>query len=61
MNEFLENIVNRIAEQIISVNGGNRSRKAQDQFHFLRGIEHLVIQLWKGTQSVCKIVGNDIF
>ena len=50
MNEYLEDIVNRIAEQITSLVGRNRKRKVQDQFHFLHGVEHLIIQLWKGTQ-----------
>ena len=50
MNEYLEDIVNRIAEQITSLEGRDRKRKVQDQFHFLHGIEHLIIQLWKGTQ-----------
>ena len=50
MNEYLEDIVNRIAEQITSLEGRDRKRKVQDQFHFLHGVEHLIIQLWKGTQ-----------
>ena len=50
MNEYLEDIVNRIAEQITSLEGRDRKRKVQDQFHFLHGVEHLLIQLWKGTQ-----------
>ncbi len=49
MNEYLEDIVNRIAEQITSIEGRDRDRKVQDQYHFLQGIEHLIIQLWKGT------------
>ena len=50
MNEYLEDIVNRIAEQITSLEGRDRKRKVQDQFHFLHGVEHLIIQLWRGTQ-----------
>ena len=50
MNEYLEDIVNRIAEQITSIEGRDRKRKVQDQLHFLNGVEHLIIQLWKGTQ-----------
>ena len=50
MNEYLEDIVNRIAEQITSLEGRDRKRKAEAQFHFLYSIEHLLIQLWKGTQ-----------
>ena len=51
MNEYLEDIVNRIAEQITSLEGRDRKRKVQDQFHFLHGVEHLLIQLWKGTKK----------
>ena len=58
MNEYVENIVNQIAEQIISVEGDDCSRKVQDQFHFLNGIEHLVIQLWIGTQIHCGYEGG---
>ena len=50
MNEYLEDIVNRLAEQITSVEGRARKRRTQDQFHFLHGIEHIVVQLWKGTK-----------
>ena len=50
MNEYLEDAVNRLAEQIPSIEGRDRRRKAQNQFHFLHGIEHLIVQLWKGTQ-----------
>ncbi len=50
MNEYLEDAVNRIAEQIASLEGRDRKRKAEAQFHFLHGIEHLLIQLWKGTK-----------
>ena len=50
MNEYLEDIVNRIAEQITGSKDGGRSAKKQAYANFLHGIEHLIIQLWKGTQ-----------
>ena len=50
MNEYLEDIVNRIAEQITDSKDGGRSAKKQAYANFLHGIEHLIIQLWKGTQ-----------
>ena len=30
--------------------GRDRKRKTQDQYHSLHGIEHLLVQLWKGIQ-----------
>ena len=50
MNEYLEDIVNRIAEQITDLKDGGRSPKKQAYTNFLHGIQHLIIQLWKGTQ-----------
>jgi hypothetical protein len=50
MNEHLEDLIERIANQISLIEMRDRKRKAQDQFHFLHGIEHLLIQLWKGTK-----------
>ena len=48
--EYLKDSVNLKAEQSINLDGCERKRKVQDQPHFLSGIEHFVIQLWKGTQ-----------
>ena len=50
MNRYLEDIVNRIAEQITDLKDGGRSPKKQAYANFLHGVEHLIIQLWKGTQ-----------
>ena len=50
MNEYLEDIVNRIAEQITDLKDGGRSPKKQAYANFLHGVEHLIIQLWRGTQ-----------
>ncbi|MDB2639058.1 hypothetical protein N9Y91_08680 [Alphaproteobacteria bacterium] len=50
MNKYLEDIVNRIAEQITDLKDGGRSPKKQAYANFLHGVEHLIIQLWKGTQ-----------
>ena len=50
MNKYLEDIVNRIAEQITDLKDGSRSPKKQAYANFLHGVEHLIIQLWKGTQ-----------
>ena len=50
MNEFLLDLVNRLAAEITSAEGRDRRGKTTDQHHFLHGIQYLVIQLWKGTQ-----------
>ena len=50
MNEHVKEIVNRLAAQITEQEGGDRKRTGAAQAHFLHGIEHLIIQLWKGTQ-----------
>ena len=50
MNKYLEDIVNRIAEQITDLKDGGRSPKKQAYANFLHGVEYLIIQLWKGTQ-----------
>ena len=50
MNEHLTDIVNRLAAQITEQEGRDRKRTSEAQAHFLRGIEHLIIQLWKGTK-----------
>ena len=50
MNEHLTDIVNRLASQITEQEGRERKRTSEAQAHFLQGIEHLIIQLWKGTQ-----------
>ena len=50
MNEHLIDIVNRLASQITEQEGRDRKRTSEAQAHFLQGIEHLIIQLWKGTQ-----------
>ena len=50
MNKYLEDVVNRIAEQITDLKDGGRSPKKQAYANFLHGVEHLIIQLWKGTQ-----------
>ena len=50
MNEHLKDIVNRLAAQITELAGRDRRRAAEVQAKFLSGIEHLIIQLWKGTQ-----------
>ena len=50
MNKYLEDIFNLIAEQVKSSKGLVRERKAQDQSHLPHGVEHLIIQLWDGTQ-----------
>ena len=50
MNEHLTDIVDRLAAQITEQEGRERKRNAEAQAHFLHGIEHLIIQLWKGTK-----------
>ena len=50
INEYLLDIVHQIGEQITHLEGRERTRKAEAQKHFLYGIEHLLLQLWKGTQ-----------
>ena len=50
MNEHLTDIVDRLAAQITEQEGRERKRNAEAQAHFLNGIEHLIIQLWKGTK-----------
>ena len=50
INEHLLDIVHRVGEQITHQEGRERKRKAEAQKHFLFGIEHLLVQLWKGTQ-----------
>ena len=50
MNEHLTDIVNRLASHITERAGRDRKRDGDAQAHFLHGIEHLIIQLWKGTQ-----------
>ena len=50
MNEHLTDIVNRLASHITERAGRGRKRDGDAQAHFLHGIEHLIIQLWKGTQ-----------
>ena len=49
MNEHLTDIVNRLASQITEQEGRDRKRNGEAQAHFIHGIEHLIIQLWKGT------------
>ena len=46
MNEYLEDIVNRIAEQITDLKNDGRSAKEKRYANFLHGIEHLINQLW---------------
>ena len=50
MNEHLTDIVDRLAAQITEQEGRDRKRNAEAQAHFLHGIEHLIIQLLKGTK-----------
>jgi hypothetical protein len=50
MNEHLTDIVKSLASQITEQEGRDRKRNGDAQAHFLQGIEHLIIQLWKGTQ-----------
>ena len=50
MKEHLTDIVDRLASQITERKGRERKRSGEAQAHFLHGIEHLIIQLWKGTQ-----------
>ena len=50
MNEHLTDIVNRLASHIIEREGRDRKRNGEAQAHFLHGIKHLIIQLWKGTK-----------
>jgi hypothetical protein len=50
MNEHLTDIVNKLASQITEQEGRDRKRNGEAQAHFIHGIEHLIIQLWKGTQ-----------
>ena len=50
MNEHLIDIVDRLASQIAEQEGSDRKRTSDSQAYFLKGIEHLIIQLWKGTQ-----------
>ena len=50
MNEHLTDIVDRLASQITEQEGRDRKRDGKAQAHFMHGIEHLIIQLWKGTQ-----------
>ena len=50
MNEHLTDIVNRLAAHITEEAGRDRRRNSEAQAHFLHGIEHLIIQLWKGTK-----------
>ncbi|MDC1382390.1 hypothetical protein N8500_02785 [Candidatus Puniceispirillum sp.] len=50
MNEHLIDIVNQLAAQITEDASRDRRRTSEAQAHFLNGIEHLIIQLWKGTE-----------
>ena len=50
MNEHLTDIVNSLASQITEQEGRDRKRTSEAKAHFLKGIEHLIIQLWKGTR-----------
>ena len=50
MNEHLKDIVNSLASQITEQEGCDRRRTTEAKAHFLKGIEHLIIQLWKGTK-----------
>ena len=50
MNEHLSDIVIGLASRITELEGCDLKRTTEAKVHFLRGIEHLVIQLWKGTQ-----------
>ncbi len=50
MNEHLTEIVNRLAAQITEKEGRDQKRTGEAQAHFLHGIEHIIIQLWKGTK-----------
>jgi len=38
VNEFLSDLVNRLAAEITSAEGRDRRRKTKDQHHFLHGI-----------------------
>ena len=58
MNEYLKDIVNRIAEQITDLKDGGRSPKKQAYANLFHGVEHLIIQLWKGTQIHYKFEGG---
>ena len=49
MNEHLTDIVNRLASHITEREERDRKRDGEAQAHFLHGIEHLIIELWKGT------------
>ena len=50
INEHLLDIVHRVGEQITNQKERERKPKTEAQKHFLFGIEHLLLQLWKGTQ-----------
>ena len=50
MNEHLTDIVDTLAAKITEQEGRERKRNAEAQAHFLHGIEHLIIQLWKGAK-----------
>ena len=50
MNEYLTDIVNRLVSQVTEQEGCDHKRNDEDQAHFLHGIEHLIIQLWKGNK-----------
>ena len=50
MNEHLTDIVDTLAAKITEQEGRERKRNAEAQALFLHGIEHLIIQLWKGTK-----------
>ena len=50
MNEHLTEIVNTLAAQITEKEGRYQKRTDDAQAHFLHGLEHLIIQLWKGIQ-----------
>ena len=50
MNEHLTDIVNRLASQITEQERCDHKRNGEAQAHFLHGIEHLIIQLWKGNK-----------
>lgn len=50
MNEHLKEIVDRLAAQMTEKKAHYQKRTVEAQAHFLQGVEHLIIQLWKGIQ-----------
>jgi hypothetical protein len=58
MNEHLSDIVYRLASQITEQEGCDLKRTTEAKAHFLKGIEHLISQLWKGTRIHDGYEGN---